>query len=1417
MSESLDPQIVEAIRSGEPGAFAKLVRKYQGAVHGYAYHLTQDASAAEEITQETFLEAHLHLNNLRDSGKLRSWLRSLTYHHSMNWFRHHREMAPLMDVLPTDQPSSTTILEQRETQEALESVLRGLSEPHRVVITLKYMEGLRNSQIAEFLDLPQSTVDVRLHRALRQLRERMLQALERGYRKLEPSFVGIMCRQIQSYRPLIGVGLNLASHDTLSGCGCVAELMKLTEQTQGVYRHIGEREHAVLYGLEQLREDDAGRALAVAREMEQHPCPRGTPRLSVRRVMHRGGEPDCSILLDLARFAHITVGASVAWLLRYDFEFEQVTHPTPCYRLRSQSVHGTKHGLEGRQAELTQLIDVVRYVSVGGSAIRRIVGEAGIGKTHLVQALRERHGDGTCLWLRGKALSNQPYHPIREAIQSHFQFDCVGMLEEHLRAVELEEALPFFADFLRLPDLPADARFQQLTAEQIHYRTLQYLRDWLVLMTDLSPIVWVVEDIHWLDEASSQFLQYLCQTVENCPVLFLLTRRTGYEELPEATHGMALEAHIAERYAEFEECMHLEPLSSMSSHQLLEHWLGDRKLLASDSDRLLERAKGNPLHLRELAQFTHQQRDTEQLPPSLEHLILAHLDRMPPNLQAMLRYAAVSGNSVPSKLVRSAFPDMDVEATRRQLVERGWFEPGSSTSGFTRWHHDLYRETVYRHIAPQARRLLHAEIASQLETIERTTPDVLADHYEAAEMREQAARHAYRAAQMYDAQWQFGRVQHYAALALQHVAPLSQEQRFEVSRLCAWACMQTGHPLEAIPYWKQAEVWSTTNDQRILVDMGLSHCYYEQVNEHQRTNRDEAIYHRERMLARIGPSTDATVMKFACQFCVCAERMPFPEGLCRVLSLIRENNMTETEIWALDALARAHAADGNITEALRLCAQANQLARAYGDNGILTAAELSWAEILRGVGRRTEALAHAQKAERLLGDAHGTAVVNVLYFLGRLNYELGYYDAMIAAFERVVAQEGIVDVRQANTAAVAGLAIGYAHCGEWGNAYRCFWRMLDRTRKQPFSAFVPIIEDAVGSICHGDKPHGRWMYEGIPETMARAQTLIAGLYERGITPQEMIRLELMHSILLAAYVQYGIEHPECGMQTECGVGSAECGTPSAGVSHSPISMVRQFAEHVFSLDEHVGYWEYLVERFESGILEAAIQCASERADGHVRSVLDWLLATVLERNGHEEAGKHLARLGFIPEPCWMLTGPFDGQRLTEEQEQQLLEAVRSAELEVGRTECGVRSAECGVRSAEFGVRNIQGCCSAFRIQHSAFPTPASDFLDAYIDCCSIFQTGERVCAYAATVIESPIQQSVPFLIGYDDNASVWLNGKLVFETDGGSPVILDNERFCATLREGRNDLLVRVANHQPGWGFILRVTAKVVQSTRLKS
>ncbi len=88
----------------------------------------------------------------------------------------------------------------------------------------------------------------------------------------------------------------------------------------------------------------------------------------------------------------------------------------------------------------------------------------------------------------------------------------------------------------------------------------------------------------------------------------------------------------------------------------------------------------------------------------------------------------------------------------------------------------------------------------------------------------------------------------------------------------------------------------------------------------------------------------------------------------------------------------------------------------------------------------------------------------------------------------------------------------------------------------------------------------------------------------------------------------------------------------------------------------------------------------------------------------------------------------------------------------------------------------------------------------------IFQTAAPVCAYAWATIISPKEQQVQFHIGYDEVVSVWLNGEWRFEAHGGNPVVIDDGRFDGLLQPGRNQLLVRITNLEPGWGFILRVT-----------
>ena len=103
MDNITDSELIDLIESGNQDAFMQLLIKYQSAIHGYAYHLSQNDSAAQDITQETFIAAYSNLHTLRNARSLESWLRSITYHKSMDWIHKNGPYGPLPDNLQENQ------------------------------------------------------------------------------------------------------------------------------------------------------------------------------------------------------------------------------------------------------------------------------------------------------------------------------------------------------------------------------------------------------------------------------------------------------------------------------------------------------------------------------------------------------------------------------------------------------------------------------------------------------------------------------------------------------------------------------------------------------------------------------------------------------------------------------------------------------------------------------------------------------------------------------------------------------------------------------------------------------------------------------------------------------------------------------------------------------------------------------------------------------------------------------------------------------------------------------------------------------------------------------------------------------------------------------------------------------------------
>jgi RNA polymerase sigma factor (sigma-70 family) len=173
--------LVAASRAGDPAAFAELVDRNAPRLTALARRLLGDAVEAEDLTQETLLQAYLGLDRLRDPERFSSWIYGIALNLAKMRLRSRRNGAlpPLeMDAarlaaLVAAEPSPAEVVEARELWSLVESALHVLPAEQRRAVLLHYVDGLSCEEIAALLDEPAGTVRVRLHRARARLRDRL--------------------------------------------------------------------------------------------------------------------------------------------------------------------------------------------------------------------------------------------------------------------------------------------------------------------------------------------------------------------------------------------------------------------------------------------------------------------------------------------------------------------------------------------------------------------------------------------------------------------------------------------------------------------------------------------------------------------------------------------------------------------------------------------------------------------------------------------------------------------------------------------------------------------------------------------------------------------------------------------------------------------------------------------------------------------------------------------------------------------------------------------------------------------------------------------------------------------------------------------------------------------------------------------
>jgi RNA polymerase sigma-70 factor (ECF subfamily) len=186
MTELTDVTLVQRCLAGDAEAFSMLVKKYESAVYGFCYHKVGNFADAQDLAQEAFVQAYLDLPQLRDATKFSHWLYRIASNACTTWLRRQGrkrklQTIPLDDALKEygdfiDEKALPPhdAVEYKELRASVASAISALSEKNRLAVTLYYIDGLSYEEIADFLDVPQSTVKSRLNKARKQLKEEFI-------------------------------------------------------------------------------------------------------------------------------------------------------------------------------------------------------------------------------------------------------------------------------------------------------------------------------------------------------------------------------------------------------------------------------------------------------------------------------------------------------------------------------------------------------------------------------------------------------------------------------------------------------------------------------------------------------------------------------------------------------------------------------------------------------------------------------------------------------------------------------------------------------------------------------------------------------------------------------------------------------------------------------------------------------------------------------------------------------------------------------------------------------------------------------------------------------------------------------------------------------------------------------------------
>ena len=322
-----------------------------------------------------------------------------------------------------------------------------------------------------------------------------------------------------------------------------------------------------------------------------------------------------------------------------------------------------------RTREIAVLEDLLLQVEQGNGQAVLVAGDPGIGKTRLLQEFHQRTS-GRADWLQGSAVSfgrSLPFHPLIDLLKRAFSVQASD--SDEVIGDRIDRATAAFGEAYR-PSVPflrsllsidaGDASLAQLDPKLRRAGIFEAIRRFFHAASEARPLIVVIEDLHWMDQATGEFLAMMTESVTSDRILLCATHRSGYA-MPVAPGAFGTQL----------------TLSRVSRHDAAAigcSLLGASALSVELQQLLDDKTDGNPLFVEEVLRSLQERglldRQGEDvgllrplgkidIPDSVQDVLLGRLERLDPASREVIRVAAVIGREFPRRVLERVIPDVD--------------------------------------------------------------------------------------------------------------------------------------------------------------------------------------------------------------------------------------------------------------------------------------------------------------------------------------------------------------------------------------------------------------------------------------------------------------------------------------------------------------------------------------------------------------------------------------------------------------------------------------------------------------------------------------------------------------------------------------------------------------------------------------